>query len=156
MRACIVDALLLNIVYFFGGLLSQRFAPYPSVVAWMIVQSLYLSLSFFFLFSDLLVPSLRLLIHYLATGLVFWLTCVLPGGYLKVGVPADVSFPVCIVVYTCLYAAAAAVIALVRRFSAGSEEKEQPDAKKAGKSAPSEYKSQFAAGEWDRTKKGRG
>ena len=155
-RACLIDALLFNTVYLAAALVDARFVPVPSVVAWMIVQSLYLSLSFCFLFSDLLVPSLRLLIHYLVTGLVFWLTCVLPGGYLKIGTPSGISFLVCFVVYTCIYAIIGAVIVLIRRLSAAGSGKKKTYGSMFGRPEETEYKSQFSSDSGDRRKKGKG
>ena len=142
-RACVIDAVYLNLFYFIGGLISPTLLPYPSAVAWMLVQSLFLSLSLSFLFSDLLTAPLRLVLHFLATCAFFRLTFSLPGGYFKTGVQASsggVSFLVFFVFFTLIYAVAASLFVLVRHLTGTAEGRAESGADKPG----AEYKSQFS------------
>ena len=149
-RALVIDAVFLNLFYLTGTLIRPTLLPVPSAVAWMLVQSLFLSVSFCFLFSDFLTAPLRLVLHFLATLGFFWLIFSMPGGYFRTGENAasgGVSFLVYFVFFTLVYAVAASVTVLVRTLTK-SEGKEDPAAEKKKSSGKSggEYRNQFTGG----------
>ena len=121
-RACVIYTVLITGVYMIGAFVNSAWLPSPATVAALLVLSLWLGASLSFLFSDLLVPSLRVILHFIATGLVFWLTFGVWGGYLKNGGSTAVLF----VLYAVLYALAGGVTGLVRILTADRKNREKP------------------------------
>ena len=138
-RACVIYTVLITGVYMTGAFVNSAWLPSPSTVAALLVLSLWLGASISFLFSDLLVPSLRVILHFITTGLVFFLTFGVWGGYLKNGGSAAVLF----VLYAVLYALAGGITGLVRILSAGRENREKPYGSMI-KEKDGGYRSQFS------------
>ena len=99
-RACVIYTVLITGVYLIGAYVNSAWLPSPSAVAALLVLSLWIGASLSFLFSDALVPALRIVLHFLATGAVFWLTFGVWSGYLRRGG----SGVLILVLYTVLYA----------------------------------------------------
>ena len=146
-RACVVYSALITGVYLIGAFVNAAWLPSPATVGALLVLSLWIGASLSFLFSDLLVPALRVILHFVATGAVFYLTFGVMGGYLRKGGSAVVLF----VLYAVLYALAGGVTGLVRVLTAESDRKKKPyDG--VLKKEREEYKSQFSVS--DDAKKG--
>ena len=86
-----------------------------------------------------------MILHFLATGFVFWLTFGVWGGYLRNGGSAAVLF----VLYAVLYALAGGVTGLFRILTAESERKSAPYERNLKKDR-GEYKSQFSVSDSDK------
>lgn len=138
-RACVIYTVLITSVYMTGAFVNSAWLPSPATVAALLALSLWIGASLSFLFSDLLVPSLRVILHFIATGLVFWLTFGVWGGYLKNGGSAAVLF----VLYAVLYALAGGITVLIRILTAGAENREKPYGSMMKKEEPA-YRSQFS------------
>ncbi len=144
-----IYSLLITAVYLIGARVDSSWLPSPATVFSLIILSLYLGFSLAFVFSDLLIPSLRLLIHFLATLFVFWLTFVKLGGYLKNGGSALTV----IVAFTALYALAAGITALCRRLWAALTPDEGTYRSMFAKTAEQRYEAQFGPSDGGKEKK---
>jgi len=141
----VIYTVLITGVYLIGAYVNSAWLPSPSAVAALLVLSLWIGASLSFLFSDALVPALRVILHFLATGAVFWLTFGVWSGYLRRGG----SGVLILVLYTVLYALIGGVTALLRQLKSGSDTRSKPyQSMMKGKDA--EYRSQFSSGESDR------
>ena len=120
-RGCVVYTILITAVYFLGASVNSRFLPTPQAVLGILIFSFYLSLSGLFLFSDLLVPALRVVLHFAVTALVFYLAFLRFGGYLKNGGSAFVG----LLVFALIYAICAAVVFLIRHLTTEKKQEEK-------------------------------
>ena len=132
-----IYTVLITSVYMIGAFVNAAWLPSPSTVAALLALSLWIGASLSFLFSDLLVPSLRVVLHFFATAFVFWLTFGVWGGYLKNGGSAAVLF----VLYAVLYALFAGITGLIRILTSGADNRKKPYGSML-KQEP-EYRSQF-------------
>ena len=144
-RACVVYTVLITGVYLIGAFVNAAWLPSPATVGALLALSIWIGASLSFLFSDLLVPALRVILHFLATGIVFWLTFGILGGYLRSGGSAVVLF----VLYAVLYALAGGVTGLFRILTAESDRKNKPY-EGVLKKEREEYKSQFSISSSDK------
>ena len=141
-RGCVVYTVLITAVYLLGASVDRSWLPTPGTVASLLLFSLYLAASAEFLFSDLLVGPLRVLIHFAVTLFVFWLTFCRMGGYLKNGG----SFGTAFLVYLFAYILCAAVVLLSLWLTADLRKREKPyDSIFREKERP--YTSQFGGGD---------
>ena len=146
-RACVVYTVLITGVYLIGAFVNAAWLPSPATVGALLLLSLWIGGSLSFLFSDFLVPALRVILHFIATGVVFYLTFGVMGGYLRNGGSAVVLF----ILYAVLYALAGGVTGLIRILTAESDRKKKPyDG--VLKKEREEYQSQFPVS--DDAKKG--
>lgn len=131
--ACVFYTVLITAAYFLGTSVNAAWLPTAPTVVSLLVFSLWLGLSREFLSSDLLTAPIRVVLHFLATFLVYFLTFLTLGGYLKNGG----SLFTAAAVYVFVYAVCAVVVLLWRWLTAEAASKAKP------------YKSLFAAREED-------
>lgn len=80
-NACIFYTFLITSVYLLGVYVNSDWVPTLHIVFSLLIFSFILSVANSFLFSNKLVFSLRLLLHYLITTFVFYIVFVLWGGF---------------------------------------------------------------------------
>ncbi len=142
-RACVFYTVLITAAYFLGASVNTAWLPTVPTVVSLLCFALWLGLSAEFLASDLLTAPIRMILHFAATFLLFYLTFLRLGGYLKNGG----SLFTAAAVYVFVYAVCAVVVLLVRWLTADAETKGKPyrslfDARDGGKK-DGEYEPQF-------------
>lgn len=113
-QACVFYTVLITATFLLGAFVDSSWLPKPSMVLALLVFSLILAAGNSFLFSDRLVFPLRLLIHYIATTIVFYIVFVLWGGYRDNGG----SVITVLLVYTFAYGICALIVAGYRYLTA--------------------------------------
>ena len=101
--------------------MSAEWLPTLPMVAGLLVFSFFVSAMNAFLFSDALVWPLRLLIHFLALMLGFYLCFLRWGGYLKNGGSVGIG----LLVFLFLYLLVGAIVFLFRWLTADLRAKEE-------------------------------
>lgn len=84
-NACIFYTFLITSVYLLGVYVNSDWVPTLHIVFSLLLFSFILSAANSFLFSNKLVFSTRLLVHYLITTFVFYIVFVLWGGFQSSG-----------------------------------------------------------------------
>lgn len=107
---CIINTLLLIFTYGLGLLINENYIPTIDRVFGILIFSLALAGAGIFLFSKTLTFPLRLLIHYLFTGIMFYVMFILWGSYND----NSSSVFVILVLFTVIYALIAGIVALIR------------------------------------------
>ena len=121
-RACVFYTVLITAAYFLGASVNAAWLPSAPTVVSLLIFSLWLGLSVEFLSSDLLTAPIRVVLHFLATFLLFYLTFLRLGGYLKNGG----SLFTAAAVYVFVYVVCAVVVLLWRWLSAEADKKAKP------------------------------
>lgn len=121
-RACVFYTVLITAAYFLGAAVNAAWLPSAPTVVSLLLFSLWLSLSAEFLFSDLLTAPLRAAAHFCATFLIYYLTFLRLGGYLKNGG----SLFTAAAVYVFVYAVCASAVLLLRWLTAEADQKTKP------------------------------
>ncbi len=112
--ACVFYTFFITALYLLGVYVDSHWVPTLHMVFSLLLFSLILSAANTFLFSDRLVFSLRLLIHFAVTTFVFYIIFVAWGGFQANGG----SVLTALLVYTFLYLICALVVFMYRYLTA--------------------------------------
>lgn len=138
-QTCVIYTVILTSVYTLGAFVNSSWVPTVHMVYSCLVFSLVLAALNLFLFSDKLVMPLRLLIHFTASSLIFYLMFIVWGGYQSNGG----SVITALLVYVFAYILCAAIVAAYRYLTAETVNSKRVYTAKFDE----EYKSQFSSGE---------
>ncbi len=130
LQACVIYTVLLTAVYTLGAFVNSSWVPTVQMVYSCLGLSLAVALLNLFLFSDRLVFFMRLLIHFVSIGVIFYLMFVVWGGYRANGG----SVLTAMLVYLFVYIICAAIVGAYRYLISGDNKR---------KSADGEYRSMF-------------
>lgn len=132
-EGCVFYTLSITAVYLLGYSVDSTWVPTLAMMLGLLAFSFVLGLANRFLFSDLLVFPLRLLLHYVGTSVVFWLLFGIMGGYEGSGL-------IVWLIYTFAYALILTIVSVYRWLTADLR-----NAKKeyTGKFGGDDYNSQF-------------
>ncbi len=130
LQACVIYTILLTAVYTLGAFVNSSWVPTVQMVYSCLGLSLAVALLNMFLFSDRLVFALRLLIHFVSIGVIFYLMFVVWGGYKSNGG----STLTAMLVYLFVYIICAAIVGAYKYLTSGDDK---------AKSADGGYKSIF-------------
>ncbi len=136
-HSCVFYTFFITALYLLGVYVDSHWVPTLHMIFSLLLFSFVLAAANSFLFSNKLVFSLRLLIHYITTTLVFYIVFVLWGGFQANGG----SVLSALLVYTFVYLICAVLVFMYRYITAeiqtsGKEYKSVFDGKET-------YKSQF-------------
>ncbi|MBE6540834.1 MAG: DUF3021 domain-containing protein [Ruminococcaceae bacterium] len=137
--ACVIYTFLITAVFLLGVFVNSAWVPTLNMVLALLVFSLVLSAANQFLFSEKLVFSLRLLIHFIVTTLCFYIVFVLWGGYKNNGG----NVLMVLLIYTFAYVIFTAIVGCYRYLTAdlrAAEKKYETQFQKKD-----DYNSQFGA-----------
>ncbi len=134
-HSAIIYSLLVTSVYTLGAAVNSAWIPTTKMVYGCLAFSVILSVLNLFLFSRMLIFPLRLLIHYAASALMFYLLFALWGGYLQNGG----SVIIALLLYTFSYAMIGVIIGIYRYITSENEN----SSKKYTKKFDDSYTSQF-------------
>ena len=109
-QTCVIYTVILTSIYTLGAFVNSSWIPTVHMVYSCLAFSLVLAALNMFLFSDKLVMPLRLLIHFAASSLIFYLMFIVWGGYQSNGG----SVITAMLVYIFAYALCAAIVAVYR------------------------------------------
>ena len=115
-QACVIYTFLVTAVYLLGNAVDSHMVPTLNMVLALLVFSAVVSAANAFLFSDKLVFPIRLIIHYIATAVVFYIAFVVWGGYKDNGG----SVLSILLIYTFAYVICAVIIGVYRWLTAES------------------------------------
>lgn len=113
-QACVFYSVLFTAVYLLGVFVDSHWVPTLHMVLALLAFSVILAAANSFLFSDRLVFSLRLLIHFAVTAVLFYIVFVLWGGYQANGG----SVLTVLLIYTFAYVLCAVIICVTRWLTA--------------------------------------
>lgn len=113
-NACVFYTVFITAVYLLGVYVDSNWIPTLHIVFSLLLFSFVISVANSFLFSNKLVFSLRLLIHYLITTIVFYIVFVLWGGFQSNGG----SVLTAILVYSFAYLICAVFVFMYRYITA--------------------------------------
>jgi len=113
-QACVIYTFLVTSVYLLGSAVDSHMVPTLTMVLSLLAFSVALSCANSFLFSDMFLFPVRLLIHYLATAVVFYISFVIWGGYRDNGG----SVLMILLFYTFAYALCAVIVSVYRWLTA--------------------------------------
>lgn len=113
-QSCVFYSFLITAVYLLGSFVDSSWLPKPSMIGALLLFSVVLAIENSFLFSNKLVFSLRLLIHYIVTTIVFYIVFVVWGGYKNNGG----SVLTVLLVFTFAYVLCAIIVAVYRYLTA--------------------------------------
>lgn len=113
--ACVFFTFFVTALYLLGVYVDSNWVPTLNMIFSLLLFSFVLSASNSFLFSDKLVFSLRMLIHYVITTVVFYIIFVLWGGFQSNGG----SVLTAILVYSFAYLICAIFVFMYRYVTAG-------------------------------------
>ena len=132
-EGCIFYTLAITSVYLLGYSVNSLWVPTISMVLGLLLFSFLLGLADRFLFSDLLVFPLRLILHYVGTAIGFWLLFGIMGGYEGSGLTVWL-------IYTFAYALIMTIVMVYRWLTADLRNQKQDYSKKFEND---DYKSNF-------------
>ncbi len=130
LQACVIYTILLTAVYTLGAFVNSSWVPTVQMVYSCLGLSLAVALLNLFLFSDKLVPSLRLFIHFVSVGVIFYLMFVVWGGYKANGG----STLIAMLIYLFVYIICAAIVGVYNYLTSDDSKSDSTDG---------EYKSMF-------------
>lgn len=137
--ACVIYTFLITAVFLLGVYINPAWLPTVNMVFSLLLFSLILSCANKFLFSDCLIFSLRLLIHYAVTTVCFCIVFVFWGGYKANGGSLITVF----LVYTFAYVVFSVITVCFRYLTTDLRASSQKYSKQFEKSET--YTSQFTA-----------
>jgi len=119
--ACVFYTFFITALYLLGVYVAPNWVPTLHMVFSLLLFSFVLAAANSFLFSDRLVFSLRLLIHYVTTTVVFYIVFVLWGGFQANGG----SVLAALLVYSFVYLICALLLFMYRYVTAESRTAKQ-------------------------------
>jgi len=122
-EGCIFYTLAVTSVYLLGYRIDPLWIPTPSIILGLLLFSFLLGAADRFLFSDLLVFPLRLILHYIGTAVAFWLLFGVMGGYEGSGLTVWL-------IYTFAYALVMTIVMVYRWLTAELRNEKQDYSKK--------------------------
>ena len=122
-EACVFYSVAVTAVYLLGYSVNSVWVPTLPMVMGLLLFSLLLGLTDRFLFSDLLVFPLRLILHYVGTAVGFWLLFGVMGGYEGSGLTVWL-------IYTFAYALILTIVMVYRWLTADLRNQKQEYSKK--------------------------
>lgn len=120
---CIFYTFSVTAVYLLGYSVNSVWVPTAAMILGLLLFSFLLGLANRFLFSDLLVFPLRLILHYIGTYIGFWLFFGVMGGYEGSGLTVWL-------VYTFAYALVMTIVLVYRWLTADLRNQKQDYANK--------------------------
>lgn len=122
-EGCIFYTIAITAVYLLGYSVNPLWVPTISMVLGLLCFSFLLGLADRFLFSDLLVFPLRLILHYVGTAVGFWLLFGVMGGFEGSGLTVWL-------IYTFAYALIMTIVMTARWLTADLGNRKQEYTKK--------------------------
>lgn len=122
-EGCIFYTISITAVYLLGYSVNSVWVPTLPMVMGLLLFSFLLGLADRFLFSDLLVFPLRLILHYVGTAVGFWLLFGVMGGYEGSGLTVWL-------IYTFAYALILTIVMVYRWLTADLRNQKQEYSKK--------------------------
>ncbi|MBQ8186473.1 MAG: hypothetical protein IJ037_06335 [Clostridia bacterium] len=132
-EGCVFYSISITAVYLLGYSVDSTWVPTLPMVLGLLAFSFLLGLADRFLFSDLLVFPLRLLLHYIGTCAAFWLLFGVMGGYEGSGL-------IVWLIYTFAYALILTIVSVYRWLTADLRNSKK---EYTGKFGNDTYNSQF-------------
>lgn len=110
LNACVIYTIMLTAVYTLGAFVNSSWIPTVRMVYSCLAFSIILSALNSFLFSDMLVFALRLLIHFISSSVIFYVLYIVWGGYKSNGG----STLTALLVFVFVYVLCAAIVGIFK------------------------------------------